>query len=110
LSSGDHQDGYDVVHKVQIERFDYIPNTIELAKKTPKMNDKQKAHKQCLVKTIICPCKHLGVIKFLAIHLNIMELWWNGSMFQKMLDYNTKYLPILNIQMLLRQKGPNMER
>jgi hypothetical protein len=42
LSSGDNQGGYDVVCKVQIERFDYIPNTIKLVGKTPKTNEKQK--------------------------------------------------------------------
>ncbi len=79
----------------------------------PKQMKNKKTRKQRLVKVIVCPCKHLGVIKFLAIHLNTMEdytLWWNGSMLQKMLDYNTKYLPILNNQMFLWQKGLDMER
>jgi hypothetical protein len=30
-----NQDGYGVVYKVQIEVFDHIPSTIELARKTP---------------------------------------------------------------------------
>jgi hypothetical protein len=34
----DNQGGYGVVHKVCIQRFDHIPNTIELAGKTPKTN------------------------------------------------------------------------
>jgi hypothetical protein len=112
LSSGDNQGGYDVMCKVQIERFNYIPNTIELVGKTPKTNEKQKVCKQHLVKAIVCPCKHLGVIKFLAIYLNTMEaytLWWNGNMLRKMLNYNTKYPPILNNQVFLWQKGLDME-
>jgi hypothetical protein len=40
LLGGDNQDGYNVVCKVQIERFNHIPNTIELVGKTPKMYDK----------------------------------------------------------------------
>jgi len=34
--------------------------------------------------TLACPCKHPSVIKFLAIHIEIMEayaLWWNGGTF-----------------------------
>jgi hypothetical protein len=42
LSGGNNHGGYGVVRKVQIKRFDRIPSTIELAKKTPKTNDKQK--------------------------------------------------------------------
>ncbi len=64
-----NQGGYGVVCKVWIEKFDHIPNTIELAKKTPKIYDKWKAHEECFVEALTCPCKHLGVIKFLAIHL-----------------------------------------
>ncbi len=45
LSSGNNQGGYGVVHKVQIERFDHIPNTIELVGKTPKIDDKWEACK-----------------------------------------------------------------
>ncbi len=48
---------------------------------------------------LICPCKHLDVIKFLAIHSNNMEAYmlrWNGVTFQEMLDYNMKYSPILD--------------
>jgi hypothetical protein len=41
LLSGDNQGGYGVVHKVWIERFDRIPSTIELAKKTLKMDHKR---------------------------------------------------------------------
>jgi hypothetical protein len=40
LLGGDSQGGYGVVCKVQIKRFNHIPNTIELAGKTPKMDDK----------------------------------------------------------------------
>jgi hypothetical protein len=32
----DNQGGYDVVHKVQIERLNHIPSTIELVGKHPK--------------------------------------------------------------------------
>jgi hypothetical protein len=42
LSSGNNQGDYGVVRKVQIERFDHIPSMIELAGKTPKIDDKQK--------------------------------------------------------------------
>jgi hypothetical protein len=38
LLNMDNQGGYGVVHKVCIQRFDPIPNTIELARKTPKTN------------------------------------------------------------------------
>jgi hypothetical protein len=42
LLSGNNQSGYGVVCKVQIERFNCIPNTIELVGKTPKTNNKPK--------------------------------------------------------------------
>ncbi len=45
LLSGNNQGSYDVVLKVLIERFDCIPNTIELVGKTLKTDDKQKVHK-----------------------------------------------------------------
>ncbi len=102
LLGGDNQGGYGVVHKVQIKRFDHIPNTIELEGEiTPKMDDKQKECKQQSVKVLACSCKHLGVIKFLAIHIEIMEaytLCWNGGTFQDLLikTWNTPPLwPII---------------
>jgi hypothetical protein len=39
LSSRNNKGGYGVMCKVRIERFDHIPNTIELAGKIPKMDD-----------------------------------------------------------------------
>jgi hypothetical protein len=68
LSSGDSQGGYGVMSKVWIEIFICIPSTIKLAGKTLKTNDKKKTCKQRLVKALACPCKHPGVITFLAIH------------------------------------------
>jgi hypothetical protein len=62
---------------------------------------------------LACPCEYLNVIKFLVIHSNTMEaytLWWNGATFWKMLDYNTKFPPLLDNRMLLWERGPNMER
>jgi len=49
-------------------------------------------------------CEHPSVIKFLAINAKTMEayiLWWDGGIVQEMLDYNTKYSPIMDIQTLL---------
>ncbi len=37
-------------------------------------------------------------------------LWWNGRTFREMLDYNTKYSPIIDSHTLMQQGGPNMER
>jgi len=47
-----------VVRKVQIEIFDDIPNTIELARKsTPKMDDKWEKCKQCTTRNLaFCNC------------------------------------------------------
>ncbi len=113
LLGWDNQGGYGVVCKVRIKRFYHIPNIIELVgKSTPKMDDKQEKRKQQSMKVLACPCKHLGVIKFLAIHIKIMEaytLWWNGGTFRKMLDYNMKYSPIMENHTLLWQGGPDME-
>jgi hypothetical protein len=72
--------------------------------KTPKTNDKWKTRKQCLVEVLACMCEHPSVIKFFAIHVKTMEaytLWWNGGTLQEMLDYNTNYSPIMDIQTLL---------
>jgi hypothetical protein len=96
LSSQNHQGGYVVVHKVQIEQFNHILSTILWARKAPKINDKWEA--------LGCPCEHLSVIRSLTIHLETMEvytLWWNGGTFQKMLRYNMKYLFVMDNQMLL---------
>jgi len=82
LLGGNNQDGYGVVCKVRIERFDHIPSMIELVGKTLKMDDKQKAHKQQLVEALACPCEHANVIKFLTIHIKTTKaytLWWNGG-------------------------------
>jgi hypothetical protein len=46
----------------------------------------KKTCKKCLIEVLACPCKHLGVIKYLIIHLETMEaytLWWNGGIVQK---------------------------
>jgi hypothetical protein len=59
------------MHKVQIEKSNHIPNTIELARKTSKINDRLEVHKQHLVEVLGCPCEHPSVIKFLNIHSKI---------------------------------------
>jgi len=103
-----NQGGYGMVCKVWIERFDYIPITIELVGKTPKTNDKWEARKQCSIEASTCPCEHPGVIKVFAIRLETMEvyiLWWNGGTLQKMLDYNMKYSHAMDNWMLLWKKG-----
>jgi hypothetical protein len=69
LWGGDNQGGYCVLHKVWIERFDHIPNTIELVGKTLKTYDKWKTCKQRLMEALACLCKQLSVIKFLTIHI-----------------------------------------
>jgi len=64
------------------------------------------------VEALASLCKHPGVIKFLAIHIETMEaytLWWNGGTLWEMLDYNTKYSPITDNYNLLWQGGPNMK-
>ncbi len=66
------------------------------------MDDKQEACKQQSVEA--CPCEHLGVIKFLTIHIETIEAYtlrWNGGTFQKKFDYNTKYSPIIDNRTLL---------
>jgi hypothetical protein len=86
LSCGDNQGGCGVMHKVQIERFVHIPSTIELAKKTLKMDHKRKTHKQQSIEALACPCEHPSVINFLTIHTKTMEayrLWCNGELFKK---------------------------
>jgi hypothetical protein len=61
---------------VQIEKFNHILGTIELARKRSKINEKLKAHKQHLVEVLGCPCEHPSVIKFLTIHSKIaMEIY-----------------------------------
>jgi hypothetical protein len=53
---------------------------IELARKTPKTNDKRKMCKKQSMEVLACPCKHPSVIKFLTTHVETMEaykLWWN---------------------------------
>ncbi len=77
--------------------------------KTSKTNDKWEVCKQRSVEALaICLCEHLGVIKLLAIQIETMEaytLWWNGRTIKKMLDYNTKYSPIMDNHILLWQGG-----
>jgi hypothetical protein len=45
LLNGYNKGGYGVVCKVQIERFNCIPNTIAFVGKTPKTNNKPKTCK-----------------------------------------------------------------
>jgi hypothetical protein len=75
LSNEDNQRGYGVLCKVQIERFNCIPNMIELARKTLKTNDQQKTGIQRLAEALACLCKHPSVIKFLIIHTETMEAY-----------------------------------
>jgi hypothetical protein len=101
---GGNQGGYGVARKVQIKRFDRISSTIELTRKTPKIDDKWKTCKQHSMEALAYLCEHPSVIKFLAIHVKTMDaytLWWNGGTLQEMLDYNTKYSPIMDTQTLL---------
>jgi hypothetical protein len=82
LLSQNNQGGYGVVDKVQIKRFIHIPNTIELVGKIIKVGDKWEVCKQHSIEALVYPCKHLSVIKFLAIHLETMKaytLWCNGG-------------------------------
>jgi hypothetical protein len=101
-----------VVRKVWIERFNHIPSTIELAGKITKIDDKRKTCMQQSMEALACSCEHPGVIKFLTIYIKTVEaytLCWNGGTLQKMLDYNTKYSPIMNNCTLLWQGGLNMK-
>jgi hypothetical protein len=78
--SQNNQGGYGVVDKVQIKRFIHIPNTIELVGKITKIDDEWEVCKQRSIEALVYPCKHVNVIKFLAIHLETMKvytLWWN---------------------------------
>jgi hypothetical protein len=64
------------------------------------------------MEALACMCEHLGVIKFLAIQIEITEaytLWWNGRTFQEMLDYNRKHSPIMDNRTLLWQVGLDTE-
>jgi hypothetical protein len=77
---------------------------IELAQKTPKTNDKEETHKQWSMKALACLREHPSVIKSLAMHIETMEaytLQWNWETFWEMLNYNTKYSPIIDNRTLL---------
>jgi hypothetical protein len=80
---GNNQSGYCVLWKVQIKRFNRVPSTIELVRKTLKTDDKQKPHKQQLVGALACLCEHPNVIKFLTIphrnhgSIHIVVEWGN---------------------------------
>ncbi len=98
LLDGNNKSGYGMMHKVWIKKLNRIPSMIELARKTPKTNEKRKTCKQRSMEVLACPCKHPSVIEFLTIHIETMEaykLWWNERTFWKMLDYNTKCSPIM---------------
>ncbi len=69
-------------------------------------------YKQLSMEALACMCEHVGVIKILAIHIEITKaytLWWNQRTFQEMLDYNMKYSPIMDNRTLLHQVGLDME-
>ncbi len=78
-----------------------------IGRENTKKDDKWEAHKQWSMEALACLCKHLGAIKFLAMHIKTM--WWNGGTLRKMLDYNMKYFPITNNHTLLRHGGLDME-
>jgi hypothetical protein len=78
-----------------------------------KTKHKRKTYKQQSMEALACPCEHLGVINFLAIHKETMKaytLWCNGGTFQEMLDYNTKYSLITHNRTLLQQGGARYGR
>jgi hypothetical protein len=56
-----------------------------LARKTPKIDDKGEACKQCSVEALAYTCEHPSVIKFLAIHIETMEAYTHcgGMGFEK---------------------------
>ncbi len=105
----DNHGDYGVMCKVWIEIFDHIPITIELIGKTPKTYDKQKTRKQHSVKASVCQCEHPSVIKFPDIHFKTIEactLWWNEGTLWKLLDYNTKYSPLMDNQVYCGKGRP----
>jgi hypothetical protein len=113
LSSGDNQGGYGVVHEVWIKKFDHFPITIELVGKTPKTDDKWKMHKQRLVEALTHLCEHLGVIKFLTIHAEIMEaykLWSRTKELFKKCWITTQTTPSLWIIEPYCNKGAKYRR
>ncbi len=71
-----------------------------------KMNDKWKTHKQCLIEVLACPCMwtsmcHQSLGDPFKHGALCIVLEWEHAL--EMLDYNMKYLPILNNRMLLWQ-------
>ncbi len=111
--SQNNQGGYGVVDKVQIKRFIHIPNTIELVGKITKIDDEWEVCKQRSIEALVYPCKHVNVIKFLAIHLETMKvytLWWNRGTLWKMLDVNCmKCSHVMDNWLLLWEGGYDME-
>ena len=79
------------VRKETIQGVGSIPEWIEFARKTMKMNKNLDNQKERPVKALACLVNHPGVIKLLYLNIRSYEsysMWWNGGLLMNMLVYN----------------------
>ena len=68
-----------------------IPEWIEFAGKTMKVDKNLDNRKEQSLKALACPVDHLEVIKLLYLNTRTYELysmWWNGGSLMNMLAYD----------------------
>ena len=79
------------VRKVTIRGAASIPEWIEFAGKTMKVEKNKENRLQRSAEALACPVDHLGVIKLLYLNTRMYEsysMWWNGGSLMNMMAYN----------------------
>ena len=79
------------VQKVTIHETASIPEWIEFAGKTMKVEKNKENRLQWSAEALACPVDHLGVIKLLYLNTKTYEsysMWWNGGSLMNMMAHD----------------------
>ena len=99
------------VRKVTIPGAASIPELIEFARKTMKVEKNKEKRLQWSAEALACPVDHLGVIKLLYLNTRTYEsysMWWNGGSLMNMMTYD-KTIVKTHEDEILRRAGHDFE-
>ena len=85
------------VQKVTIYEATSIPEWIEFARKTMKVEKNKENRIQRSAEALACPVDHPGVIKLLYLNTRTYEsysMWWNGGSFMNMMAHDRTIVEI----------------
>ena len=99
------EDTFGKVRKVTIRGAASIPEWIEFAGKTMKVEKNKENRLQRLAEALACPIDHPGVIKLLYLNTRTYEsysMWWNGGSLMNMMAYDRTIVETHEDEILIR--------